>query len=196
MFRGDSTVGKIGFKDGSANLTFARSVGGYAAVGKNESGQTLGRERMQKVLHSGVIGVPGGRHAEFTACVFAPEVAATVAHSEARIGEDVVGLEIFMHVAIEAVGGFEAMVAVDAPHGEVHSRQPPHGEIARLSEDSHVGFRWLKVLMLISSESPNPFFRREDVACSREWHPLPSTASGFARCAALVYLRSQSVRQP
>ncbi len=99
-----------------------------------------GREVMNEMLHPGVIGVAGGRHAELPAGVFAQTVAAPVAHVEGRIGQDVIGLEVFVQVALEAVGGFEAEIAFDAADGEVHSRQPPRRGIAFLSEDADVAF--------------------------------------------------------
>ena len=88
----------------------------------------------------GVVGVAGGWNAKLPARVFVQAVAAPVAHVERRIGQDVVGLEVFVQVAMEAVGGFEAEIAFDAANGEVHSRQPPRRGIAFLPEDADVAF--------------------------------------------------------
>ena len=59
--------------------------------------------------------------------------------SARRIGEDVVGLEVGVQVAQEAVGGLRAKVGFDAADGEVHMRQPPGGGIGLLAEDRNVG---------------------------------------------------------
>ena len=136
----DHAVHEVGFDNGLANLAFAGLVGGHAAIGKDESSDARGRKVMNEVLHPRVIGVASGRHAEFPTGVFAQAVAAPVAHVEGRVGQDVVGLEVFVQVAMEAVVGFQAEIAFDAANGEVHSRQPPSRGIAFLSENADVAF--------------------------------------------------------
>ena len=54
---------------------------------------------------------------------------------EGWIGQDVVGLEVRVQVAVEAVGVFRAEVAVDAADGQVHLGQPPGGGVGLLAVD-------------------------------------------------------------
>jgi len=57
-------------------------------------------------------------------------IAAPLAHIKGRVGQDVIGLEVFVQVAMEAVGRFVAEIAFSAANGEVHFGQPPGGRIA------------------------------------------------------------------
>src|SRR5438477_9139576 len=64
------------------NLAFDGLGAGHAAVGEDKSGDAGGRQVMNEMLHPGIVGVAGGRHAEFPAGIFAQAVAAPVAHVE------------------------------------------------------------------------------------------------------------------
>ncbi len=57
---------------------------------------------------------------------------------EGRIGEDEVGLEVFMQVAAEGVGLLRAEVGLDAANGEVHDGQAAGGGVAFLAVDGDV----------------------------------------------------------
>ena len=108
----DHAVHEVGFDDGLADFAFAGLVGGHAAVGQDKPRHARGGEMVDEVLHPGEVGVADGRHAEFPAEVVAQPVSAPVAHVEGRIGQDVVGLEVLVQVAMEAVGGFLAEVGL------------------------------------------------------------------------------------
>jgi len=73
---GDHAIDKVGLDDGPANLAFARLVRRHRAVGKDETGKAGRGEMVNEVLNPGVVGVSGGRGAEFPACVFAEPLAA------------------------------------------------------------------------------------------------------------------------
>src|SRR5260221_2026373 len=66
--------------------------------------------------------------------------AAPVADVEGRIGQDVVGREVFVQVAMKTVDGLDSVISLDAANGEVHSPQRGRGGIPRLSEGSDVRF--------------------------------------------------------
>lgn len=83
------------------------------------------REVVDEVLNPGVVGVADRRRAVAPAHVVGQQLAGPVGDVERRIGEDVVGLEVGVQVAQEAVGGLAAEVGLDAADGEVHVRQPP-----------------------------------------------------------------------
>ena len=98
-----------------------------------------GREVVDEVLDPGVVGVADRRRAVAPAHVVGQQLARPVRDVERRIGEDVVGLEVRVQVAQEAVGGLRAEVGLDAADGEVHVRQPPGGGVGLLAEDRDVG---------------------------------------------------------
>ena len=56
------------------------------------------------MLHPGEVGVAGRRRAVLPAPVVPEQLAAPVAVVERRIGQDVVGLQVGVQVAVEAVG--------------------------------------------------------------------------------------------
>ena len=108
------------------------------AVGQDEAGQAVRGQVVDEVLHPGVVGVAGRRRAVLPALVVLQQIAAPVAVVERRVGEDVVGLEVRVQVAVEAVGVFLAEVAVDAANGEVHLGQPPGRVVRLLAVDADV----------------------------------------------------------
>jgi len=75
-----------------ANFALAGLVRRHRAVGEHEAGCARGREMMDNVLHPGIVGVAGMRHAIVPALVLANPLAAPVAHIEGWIGKDEVGL--------------------------------------------------------------------------------------------------------
>ena len=79
-------------------------VGGHRAVGQHEPRHAGGREVVDDVLNPGVVGVAHRRRAVFPAGVFTEALAAPVGDIEGRIGEDEVGLEVLVQVAVEGVG--------------------------------------------------------------------------------------------
>ena len=91
------------------------------------------------MLDPGKVGVPGRRGAVLPAFVVFEQVAAPVAVVKGRIGQDIVGLEIGVQVAVEAVGMFLAEVVLDLPYRQVHLGQPPGGVVGLLTEDADVG---------------------------------------------------------
>ena len=135
---GDDAIDQVGFDDVLADLAFAGGVGGERAVGEDEAGDAVGSEVVEEVLDPGVVGVADRRDAVLPALVFAQAVAAPVADVEGRIGEDVVGPEIGVQVAVEGVGVFRAEIGFDAANGEVHLGEPPGGGVALLTEDGDV----------------------------------------------------------
>lgn len=91
---------------------------------------------VDEVLHRGEVRVPLGRQA-----VLPPHVlvaAVPVGIVERRIGQHVIGLEVFVQVAAERVGVFGAEVAFDAANGQVHHRQPPRRRVGLLTVDRDV----------------------------------------------------------
>src|SRR5437867_4328018 len=78
----DHAVHEVSFDDGFPYLALPRLIGGHAAIGEDESGHASGCEVMDEMLHPGVVGVAGGRRAEFPAHVVPQSVAAPVAHVE------------------------------------------------------------------------------------------------------------------
>jgi len=136
----DHAVHEVGFDDGFANLAFAAGVGGHRAVGEDEAREAGRGEMVEEVLHPGEVGVADGWRAVAPARVVPEPVAAPVAHVEGRIGEDVVGLEVLVQVAMETVGVLVAEIGFDAANGEVHLRQLPRGRVALLTEDADVAF--------------------------------------------------------
>ena len=91
------------------------------------------------MLDPGVVGVADGRRAVAPAHVVGQQLARPVRDVERRIGEDVVGFEVGVKIAQEAVGGLRAEVGLNAADGKVHVRQPPGGRIGLLSKDRDVG---------------------------------------------------------
>jgi hypothetical protein len=62
------------------------------------------------MLNPGEVGVPGGWGSEPPACIFAEPLSSPIAGVEGRVGKDVIGFQILVKVAMEAVGVFEAEV--------------------------------------------------------------------------------------
>ena len=75
------------------------------------------------MLHPGVVGVAGRRRAVLPALVVAQQLAAPIAVIEGRIGQHVVGFEVGVQVAVEAVGVLRPQVPVDAADRQVHPRE-------------------------------------------------------------------------
>ena len=113
-----------------------RLIRGHGAIGEDEAGHAGGREVVDEVLHPGEVGVAARRHAVLPARVVV--FAAPVGVVEGRVGEDEVGLQIGMEVAVEGVGVLFAEIGVDAADGEVHHGQAPGGGVALLAVDADV----------------------------------------------------------
>ncbi len=62
----------------------------------------------------------------------AQPLAAPVAVVERRVGQDEVGPQVGVQIAVEGVVAVVAEVGVDAPQGEVHLGQPPSGGVVAL----------------------------------------------------------------
>ena len=92
--------------DGLADVAFAGGIAGHRAVGQDEPRRAGGREVMDEVLDPGVVGVADRGHAVLPAGIVPKPVAAPIGHIEGRIGQDEVGLQVLVQVAVEAVGGF------------------------------------------------------------------------------------------
>ena len=67
--------------------------------------------------------------------VVAQAFAASVAGVEGRIGQDEVGLEVLVQIAVETVGVLGAEVGLDVADGEVHVGQAPGRRVGLLAED-------------------------------------------------------------
>ena len=75
---------------------------------------------MNEVLHPREVCIADGRHSVLPPHVVAQAFAAPVAHVERRIGDDEVGLQVFVQIAMKAVGVFPGrraveLVAIDEP---------------------------------------------------------------------------------
>ena len=73
-------------------------------------------------------------------------VAAPVGVVEGRVGHDEVGPEVFVQVAMEAVGLLSAEVGVDASDGAVDLGESPGGVVGLLAVDGDVteaGLLWM-----------------------------------------------------
>jgi hypothetical protein len=111
-------------------------VGGHAAVGQDETGLTGGRQVVDEVLHPGEVGVALGRDAEPPAHVVI--LAVPVGVVEGRVGEHVVGAQVGMQVAAEAVGVLGTEVGLDAAQREVHHGEAAGSGVALLAVDADV----------------------------------------------------------
>ena len=107
----------------SPDFAFAGLARRHGAVGEHEAGDAPGRQVMDHVLHPAKVGVALGRGAVLPALVFGEPLAAPVGDVERRIGEDEVGLEVWMAVVVEAVAMVD--LPLDAPDGEVHLCEAP-----------------------------------------------------------------------
>ena len=81
------------------------------------------------------LALPAGGAPYFQRLSSSQQLAAPVAVVEGRVGQDVVGLQVGVQVAVEAVGVLRAQVAVDAADGQVHLGQPPGGVVRLLAVD-------------------------------------------------------------
>ena len=86
----------------SLNLLALEAAGDSASVAVGR------RQVVDKVLDPGVVGVADGRRAVAPAHVVGQQFSRPVRDVERRIGEDVVGLEVEVRVAQEAVGGLQS----------------------------------------------------------------------------------------
>ena len=134
----DDAVHKVGLNDGFANLPFAGLIGGHRAVGGDEAGHAVRSKMMDDVLNPGEIGIAGGRHTVFPAHVIAQPLATPIAHVERKIGQYIIGLEVFVQVAMERVGWFGTKIPLNATDGEIHPGQTPGGRIALLPKNADV----------------------------------------------------------
>ena len=135
---GDHAVDEVGLDDGAADLALAAAAGGHGAIGEDEAGEAPGGEVVDDVRDPGEVGVLGRGDAEAPARVGLQAGGAPVLGVEGRVGEDVVGAQVGVEVAVEAVGVFGAEVAVDAAQGEVHASEAPGGGVTLLAEDLEV----------------------------------------------------------
>ena len=87
---------------------------GPGAVGHDETGDTRGRQVMDKVLNPSVIGVVHRRNTVFPAGVFPHALPTPVAHIKGWIGENEIGLEVCVQVVMKAVRMSAAQVGVNA----------------------------------------------------------------------------------
>ena len=111
----DHAVDQIGVDDRFADLSFARLIAAHAAVGQYEARETARRQVVDEVLHPGEVRVPLGGQAVLPPHVLVAAVPVRIV--ERRIGQHVIGLEVFVQVAAERVGVLGAVVAFDAANG-------------------------------------------------------------------------------
>jgi hypothetical protein len=120
------------------DLPLAGLVRRERPVGHDEARDAPRGEVVDEVLDPRVVGVAGGRDAVLPALVVPQALAAPVGEIERRIGEDEVGAEVRVEVAVEAVLIVGAEVGVDAADGEVHLGQLPGGVVGLLAIDGDV----------------------------------------------------------
>jgi len=116
----------------------ARLVGRHAAVGQHEAGDAGWRQVVNEMLDPGEVGVPARWRPVLPAHVLAQALPAPVAVIERRVGQDEIGLQILVEVAVEAAGVLLAEIAVDAADREIHLRQAPGRVIRLLAVDGNV----------------------------------------------------------
>ena len=97
----------------------------------------VGREVVDEVLHPGEVGVAARRQRR-TSSARRRRLRDPVAVVERRIGEDEVGLQVGMEIALEGVGVLGAEIGFDAANGEVHLGEAPGGGVALLAVDADV----------------------------------------------------------
>ena len=97
-------VHQPGFDHVFTDFTLSAGVAVHAAIRQHNPGRAAGAEFIGEVLQPGVVGVACRGRAVFPADIVAEAVAAPVAHVEGRVGEDEIGLEVLVQVAMEAVG--------------------------------------------------------------------------------------------
>jgi len=90
------------------------------------------------MLDPGEVGVPARWRPVLPAHVLAQALPAPVAVIERRVGQDEIGLQILVEVAVEAAGVLLAEIAVDAADREIHLRQAPGRVIRLLAVDGNV----------------------------------------------------------
>ena len=107
---GDDAVDEVSLDDGFADVAFTGGVGGKRAVGHDKAGGAAGGEVVDEVLDPGVVGVAGGGDAVHPARVVSQAITTPIGHVEGGVGEDVIGFEVRMEVAVEGIGVFRAKV--------------------------------------------------------------------------------------
>ena len=130
------------------------------------------------------------------------QVAAPVAVVEGRVGQDVVGLEVRVQVAVEAVGVLLAEVGVDAADGEVHLRQPPGGVVGFLAVDADVAdcrppCASHELSRDLNEHAAGAAAGVEDAALVRREHldQQPDDAAGRVELAALLAFGAGELRE-
>lgn len=137
--QGDHAIDEVVLNEGLADVALAARVGGHRAVRHDEPGDTVGGEVMDEVLDPGVVGVADRRRAVLPADILPASFAAPVGDVERRVGEDEVGLQIFVQIVVEGVGVLLAEVSLDAPKGQVHVGELPGRRVGLLAVDGDVG---------------------------------------------------------
>lgn len=97
-------IHQIGFDDGLADFAFPGGLGAHGAVGHDKTRNPGRRQVMDKMLNPCVVGIVGRRCAVFPAEVFFEPVATPIGHIKRGIGQNKVGLEVFVLVGVETVG--------------------------------------------------------------------------------------------
>src|SRR4051794_11779754 len=88
---------------------------------------------VDKVLDPCKVGVAWRRSAKLPADVGPQALATPVAVVEGRVGEYIVGAEVFVEVAVEGVCVLRAEVGINASDGEVHPGEAPGSGVGLLA---------------------------------------------------------------
>ena len=91
---------------------------------------------VDEVLHPGKVGIALRRHAKFPAHVIIG--AMPVGIIERRVGQNELGLEVFVEIAPEGVGLLGTEVGLNAANGQIHYGQASGGGIALLAVNGNV----------------------------------------------------------
>ncbi len=172
----------------------------HGAVGEDETGKAGRGEMVDEVLNPGVVGVADGRGAILPAGILAEPLAAPIARVEGRVGEDVVGLQVLVQVAVEAVGVLGAEVGFDAANGEVHRGEPPGRRVGLLAVDADVADAaavGLDEFLALDEHAAGAATRVEDAALVGGEHldQDPDDAAGRVELAALLALGTGELRE-
>ena len=136
----DDTVDEVAVRNERlADVAFAAGLAGEGAFGEHHACSSIWGEVVDEVLQPSEVGVARWRRAIFPAAIVAQQFTTPVADVERRVGDDEIGLEVFVRVVEE--GAFVVPLhlrGVDAADGEVHLGQPPSGLVAFLAVDGDV----------------------------------------------------------
>ena len=96
----DNAVHQVGLDDALADFALAAGAGRERAVGHDEAGDSAAvpvrrGQVVDEVLNPGVVGIADGRPTVAPAHVVGQQLARPIRDIERRIGEDVVGLEVW-----------------------------------------------------------------------------------------------------